>query len=266
MAPRIAVGNNKGGTGKTTTTVRLAEALAEKGHRVLVVDLDPQGNASRRLGWTFDPDEPQLTISEAIRADESGVAAQVVQPIGWDAPYAERIALCPARLDLENRMSEAGVVGAHRRLAKALQGVDDQVDYTLIDCPPSLFHLTQLGMAAADYALAVTQPEYDAVEAAVRYREFIAERAADLSNPGLSFLGIVVNDLDGRRGGHAYQLDGIRELFPGVAWEPVIPTRTIVADADEAAAPLVAMKSAAKEARELYGALAERLVKAVDAA
>lgn len=60
----------------------------------------------------------------------------MVQPIGWDAPYAERIVLCPARLELENRMSEAGVVGSHRWLAKALDGADEAFDYTLIDCPP----------------------------------------------------------------------------------------------------------------------------------
>src|SRR5690606_24346007 len=108
MAQRVAMVNNKGGVGKTTTTVRMAESLAKAGRRVLVVDIDPQGNASRRLGWSYNPHDPQLTISEAIQADQPGTVAQVVQPIGWDAEYASRIALAPARLELENRMSEAG--------------------------------------------------------------------------------------------------------------------------------------------------------------
>lgn len=265
MAVRIAIGNNKGGVGKTTTTIRLAEALADRGQRVLVVDMDPQGNASRRLGWAFNPDEPQLTISEAIKADEVGVAAQVVQPIGWGGEYGERIRLCPARHDLENRMSEAGVVGAHRRLAKALDGADDGFDLVLLDCPPSLFHLTQLGLAAADCGLAVTQPEYDAVEAAVRYRDFIRSRAVDLSNPELELIGVIVSGHDVRRGGHAYQLEGIPDVLPGLLWEPVVPARAAIMDADEAAVPLAELKtSPATEARWAYGELAVRLLKAVD--
>lgn len=266
MAKRVAVGNNKGGVGKTTTTVRLAEALAKRGCRVLVVDLDPQGNASRRLGWTFTPAAPQLTISEAIRADEVGAAAQVIQPVGWEAEYAGRIALCPARLELENRMSEAGVVGAHRRLAKALEGADGHFDYTLIDCPPSLFHLTQLGMAAADVALAVTAPEYDAVEASIRFRDFIANRAADLSNPSLELVGVVVNGLQAQLGSHAFQRDGVRETFGHLVWDPVVPRRSVVFDVDESALPLDGFKAdKAAEVRAVYELLAERFVKAVPA-
>lgn len=117
MARRVAIGNNKGGVGKSTITIRLAKA----GCRVPVVDLDPQGNVSRRLGWTYDA-APQLTISGALQGDRVGVAAQVIEPIGWDAPDAGMITLAPARLELENRTSEARVVGAHRRLAKALEG------------------------------------------------------------------------------------------------------------------------------------------------
>lgn len=263
MAHRVALVNNKGGVGKTTTAVRLAEGLAKAGHRVLVVDMDPQGNASRRLGWAYNLEAPQLTISEAIQADQEGAVAQVIQPIGWQADYAPRIALAPARLELENRMSEAGIVGAWRRLVKALEGADDHFAYTLIDCPPSLFHLTQLALAAAHSVVIVTEPEYDSVEAAVRVRDFIRERAVELANPDLTLAGVVVN---GRQhlASHADQLASIREIFGPLVWDPVVPHRSILVDADGDEIPLTeARGEKAGEVRATYELLAQSLVKAV---
>lgn len=265
MARRVAIVNNKGGVGKTTTTVRLAEGLAKARYRVLVVDLDPQGNASRRLGWAYNKDAPQLTISEAIQADQEGVAAQVIQPIGWDVEYASRMALCPARLELENRMAEAGVAGAWRRLAKALEGADDTFDYTLIDCPPSLFHLTQLGLAAAHHVIAVTEPEYDSVEAAVRVRDFIKQRAADLANPDLDLVGVVINGLQ-NLASHSDQRDSVRDLFGGLVWEPIVKHRSLLVDADGDEVPLTEIRGEkANEIRATYELLAQQFAKAVPA-
>lgn len=258
-ARRTAIGNNKGGAKKSTNAVRLAEALAKRGRRVGVLDLDPQGNASRRLGWTDDPDAPPLTTSEAIEANAEGVAAQVWQPIGWDVEYADRICLMPARYTLEDRVSEAGQRGAWRRLAKALQGADEHLDDILIDCQPSLGHLTQMALAAADYALASTEPEYDSVEAAVRYRDFVNESGDDLGNPDLRFLGIIVSGYDMRTGGHVGQLGGIREIFGDSVWG-VVPRRALLADADECARPLASVTDS-HEVRAVYELLAERYEK-----
>ncbi|MYW04083.1 ParA family protein [Streptomyces sp. SID3343] len=253
--------------GKTTSTVRLAEALAVMGKRVLVVDLDAQGNASRRLSAPAVSGIPRAreawTISEAIHANQEGAAAAAVHPIGWDAEYASRIAVCPSAWDLEERMSEAGLVGAHRRLGRALQGVDDAVDYTLIDLPPSLFHLTQLGLAAAHMALAVTEPEYDSIEGAVRFRDFVTAKRGDLANPGLEMIGVIVANYDSRKSGHTFQLEGLPDMFGELLWDPVVPGRSVVMDADESGLPLAAMKSpAGKEIRGMYASLAVRLIKA----
>jgi cellulose biosynthesis protein BcsQ len=259
VARRIAIGNNKGGVGKSTNTVRLAEALAKRGLRVGVAEMDPQGNASRRLGWTDGPDK--LTVSEAIEANAEGVAAQVWQPIGWTAPYAANITVLPARYTLEDRAREAGQRGAYRRLWKALRGADDHLDYVLMDCQPSLGHLTEMALAAAHVALASTEPEYDSLEAAVRFRDFISAAREDLGNPELEFAGLIVSAHDQRIGAHVGQLANARTLFGEQVWG-VVPQRAVLTNADEYAQPLAEVNDSA-EVRAVYELLAERLVKEV---
>jgi cellulose biosynthesis protein BcsQ len=268
MARRVAIGNNKGGSAKTATTVGLAAALAEAGHRVLVVDLDPQANASRRLGWRLDPAAPTPTVSEAIeesRPGSEGLAAAAVTPCGWPEPYAGLIDLVPARFDLENRISEAATVGAVGRLRRALAGADTDHALTLLDCPPSLGHLTQLGLAVADVAVATIEPEFDAVEGGLRYRDFIAAAAAELGNPGLRLAGVIVGRVRSNLGAHAYQLDGLAEVFGAeLIWSPYVPERTVIKDAGDTAQPLRALGSvAATGMAEVYGELAARLVREV---
>lgn len=222
MARRVANVNNKGGVGKSGTTVRLAEALAKAGKRVFVVDLDPQGNTSQMFGWKYDPVKKTPTISQAIKADREGAAREVFQPIAWNCDYAERISLAPATLPLENRMAEAGVAGAWRRLEKALEGVDDTVDYTLIDCPPSLFHLTQLGLAAAHDAVIVSEADFYSIGGAKRVRDFIEKKAPkDLANPGLTLRGVIINKYKETVRQHE-QADAIRRIFGPAVWDPTV--------------------------------------------
>ncbi|WP_206539670.1 ParA family protein [Nocardiopsis halophila] len=235
---RVSLNNNKGGAMKTALTLGLAESLAVKGHSVLVIDMDPQANASRRLGVAFDPADPQPTISEAIQKAEPGIAAQVIKPCAWGGDYEDRIWVAPSRFDLENRISEASVTGAVRRLDTVLDGADDDFDVVLVDCPPSLGHLTQLAFAAVGHALIASAPEYDDVEGAVRTRDFIDLQAGNLYNPELTLLGVIVTRVRSNLGAHQHQLEGMPDTFGDSLWAPQIPERAVVKDANDAAVPI----------------------------
>lgn len=263
MGHRIGFGNNKGGTGKTSSVIGIAAALAQRGRRVLAVDLDPQANLSRRLGFNEETPEAtnQATVSEAIKADRDGCAVDAIVPCAWADPIAKNIDLLPSRFDLENRISEAGTVGALRRLDRALNGIDDDYDHVLFDFPPSLGHLTQLGMVAARNVVIVTMPEYDGIKGAIRLRDFVALHAGNLGVPDLRIKGVIVNLVRASTGLHAFHIGGLADTFGDVpVWEPFIPQRTAVAEANDAAAPLAAYQTAtAKELTGIYSQLADQL-------
>lgn len=263
---RIALGNHKGGSGKTTSTVQLAAALAQLGSRVLVVDMDPQANATRRLGISGRQTE-LTTTAEVVRSGEIGMAASAIIPTGWEVDYAEQIRVIPSRFDLENRISEAAVVGAAGRLRRALEGADDEFDVTLVDCPPSLGHLTQLVLAAADTVLVTVEPEYDSVDGAVRLQGFVRTASAELGNPELWILGYLVTRVRSQLGAHAFQVEGLPELFGADAvWQPHIPEWSAIKEATEAAVPLSEItQGKAREAQNLHTELAKRIQQEVAA-
>ena len=156
MARVVAISNQKGGVGKTTTAVNLSAALAERGRRVLVVDVDPQGNASSGLG------HPQASVTSGVYDVLMGYRdfASVVIPT-----EQEKLHILPASADLVG--AEVELVGAEdreRRLRKVLAPLRDTYDDILIDCPPSLSLLTINALVAADAVLIPLQAEYFAME------------------------------------------------------------------------------------------------------
>jgi cellulose biosynthesis protein BcsQ len=262
MSHRTALANNKGGVGKTATTVNLAAALARQGRRVLVVDMDPQANTTRRLAARLGEDSP--TVSEVIASAARGCAADAIAPCGWDVEYAARIDVIPSAPDLANRGGELHLLGAVRRLAKAMTGADDGYDVTLFDCQPSLGHLTQLPLACADDVLTVVEPEYDAVASAIQLRDFVAVSREDLGNPDLHVLGYVLSRVRDTLGSHKYQLAGLPSAFgASMVWEPGIPEKAAIKDANEAAAPVEHVSTVGREVAVLYDRLAERYLTAV---
>jgi chromosome partitioning protein len=274
-----AIANNKGGVAKTEVTVQLAGALARMGKRILVVDMDPQANATRRLGIEWDASAPIPTMSEVLRADADGAGAGAVLACGWgsaEGPVAEAelIDVLPSRFDLINRETEAGVVGATRRLRRALSGWTDEYDVILIDTRPDLGHLVQMSFAAADNVLIPTDPNYDSIEGAIRVRDFVGRHAVDLVNPSLHVGGVVVTRRKSTSE-HDFQLEGLKSEFGELLWNlggvvtlpdgseilnpPYLPEWSRFAEADAAATSLTSWNDRnSRKTVALYDALAKK--------
>ncbi|MFI9082141.1 ParA family protein [Streptomyces sioyaensis] len=196
VPPHIAVANHKGGIGKSFLTQALAVAAAETGHYVLVVDMDAQGNITRRLRAQL-PSAPEQRAAASLAAvlpnPGRGDAARILTPCGYGGIHTERIMVAPADLDLELLALTAGQPAAERRLLRALTGVVMPFDLVLIDCPPSLLsHQIDLAWTASDYVLMPCEAEYDAVQSARRIQERI-ERDSHKLNEDLKIVGIIAN-------------------------------------------------------------------------
>ncbi len=189
MAHIVAVANQKGGVGKTTTAVNLAASIAASGPRVLLVDFDPQGNASSGVGYPRDRIE--LSIYDALVGEISTV--DCIRPTEITTLF-----LAPATTELVG--AEFELVSAERRghvLADLLAPVRDRFDYVVIDCPPSLGLLTVNALAAADGVVVPMQAEYFALEGLTALMSTI-ERVRSTLNPDLAVDGVLFCMYDGR--------------------------------------------------------------------
>ncbi|CAN5775168.1 ParA family protein [soil metagenome] len=189
MTRIVAVANQKGGVGKTTTAINLAASVASRGHRVLLVDFDPQGNASSGVGWTRD--RVELSIYDALTGDAT--MAQIIKPTDIATLF-----VAPATTDLVG--AEIELISADNRerfLADALATVADQYEYVVIDCPPSLGLLTLNALVAAHGVLVPMQAEYFALEGLSALTSTI-EKIRVAFNPTLSIDGVLFTMFDAR--------------------------------------------------------------------
>ncbi|MFC2624915.1 ParA family protein [Propionibacterium acidifaciens] len=222
---RIVVANQKGGVGKTTTAVNLAVALAQGGLRVLVVDIDPQGNASTALGIPHG--EGTASMYEVL-LDDMRLEDAVVR-----SPEAEGLLVLPATIDLAGAELElVSKVAREQKLLKALREylVDHDIDYVFFDCPPSLGLLTVNALVAATDILIPIQCEYYALEGVTQLMRTIQLVGGEL-NPDLRLWAVLLTMFDGRTKLSAQVADEVRGHFGEETLETVIPRSVRVSEA-----------------------------------
>ena len=251
MGDIIACANQKGGVGKTTTVINLAAYLALAGRRVLVVDLDPQGNATSGLG--FDRQSGASSIYPALVDPE--LARSVVQPTQIDGLW-----LIPSGQDLAGAEVElVGVPQRERKLSVALGKLRNSYDFIVLDCPPAVGLLTVNALTASDSVLVPIQCEYYALEGLGQLLATI-DLVRDNLNPRLRLAGVLLTMYDSRTTLSSDVAAEVRRHLNGTVYETVVPRSVRLAEAPSYGRPIVRYSPESRGALA-YAALADEVLR-----
>ena len=250
----VAIANQKGGVGKSTTAINLGAGLAYQGERVLLVDLDPQGNTTSGLGI----DRSAIEYSTYDLLVEDVPIEDVVEPSS-----VRELFVVPATIELAGAEIElVSMFSREARLGKSLEPIADDYDFVLVDCPPSLGLLTVNGLAAADEVLIPIQCEYYALEGVSQLMKNIQLVQRSL-NPQLDIEGVVLTMYDGRTTLAADVVAQVREHFGETTYRTVIPRTVRLSEAPSYGEPIeaydpmsrgaIAYRELAREFRRRHG-------------
>ncbi len=250
----LAVANQKGGVGKTTTAVSLAAAIAETGAQVLLVDLDPQGNASSGLGMR--PRDGQATIYHVLVEDLD--LMDVIQPAN-----VRNLFVAPTTIDLAGAEIElVSMFSREQRLRRALETVVDEFDVIIIDCPPSLGLLTVNALTAADGVVVPIQCEYYALEGLGALSRNVELVRGNL-NPSLEIVGFALTMLDARTRLSQQVVEEVQRHFGDRVFATTVPRSVRLAEAPSFGQPITVFDSGSRGAmayRRLAAELLGRLL------
>ena len=250
MGRIIAIANQKGGVGKTTTAINLSACLAEKGQRVLVIDIDPQGNTTSGLG--IAKDNVDNTIYE-VMLQEIDISDAICKDI------FENLDIIPSNVNLAG--AEIDLIDIENReyiLKNAINTVRNNYDYVILDCPPSLSMLTVNAMTAADTVLVPIQCEYYALEGLTQLIHTINLVKKKL-NPLLELEGVVFTMFDGRTNLSLQVVENVKENLDRNIYKTIIPRNVRLAEAPSYGMP-INMYDTRSSGAEAYRLLAEEVI------